>query len=211
MSNNLVDTAINCALNCKWKEAIEANKEILKNNPEDTEALNRLARAYCECGDLLLAKKTSAKTLKIDPNDQIALKALEKYKKRSNKINDDQNIKASDFIEESGTTRQANLINIAQTNVVSSLDSGDEVIIDAHSHRVAITTLDKKYIGRLTDDLSAIIKKLIARKYQFRVLIKSASKDAVKIFIKEVKRGKGYENVKSFPNEISESFSELSS
>lgn len=211
MINNLVDTAISCALSCKWNEAIEANKEILKHNPEDTEALNRLARAYCECGELELAKKTSTKSLKIDPDDQIALKALEKYKKRSTKVSDDQNIKASDFIEESGTTKQASLINIAQTNVVSSLDSGDEVLIDAHSHRVAITTLDKKYVGRLTDDLSAIVKKLIARKYQFRVLIKSASKEAVKIFIKEVRRGKGYESVKSFPNEVSESFSEFSS
>lgn len=211
MDNDLSEIAINSALKGKWDVAITANKKLVKLDTNDTEALNRLARAYCENGDLTLAKKASLKVLKLDSSDQIAIKALEKYKQslplRGKKIN---KIVASDFIEESGTTKQTNLINVSSIGVVSSLDSGDEVKLIPNGHRVAVTTLNNKYIGRLPDDLSAILKKLIKNNYKYRVLIKSVSKNEVKVFIKEVQRGKGFENAKSFPNELLESFDEFS-
>ncbi|WKZ25703.1 MAG: tetratricopeptide repeat protein [bacterium] len=213
---NLVETAVNSALKGKWDVAVVANKKLIKIDPNDTEALNRLARAYCESGEISLAKKTSLKVIKIDHNNQIAIKAIDKYKKyQANKSTkdhvDDQSINASDFIEESGITKQTNLINISSTSVISSLDAGDEVKIVPNGHRLAVTTLANKYIGRLPDDLSAIIKKLIKNNYKYRVLIKSVTKDEVKIFIKETQRGKGFENTKSFPKELLESFGEFTS
>lgn len=214
MDTNLTDTAINLALKCKWIEAIEVNKKILKIDPDDIDALNRLARCYCELGKIKLAKETSLKICKLDPNNSIANKALEKYKKFNvgeNKIREDQNALASDFIEEPGTTKQTHLINLSSGNTISSLDSGDEVKMIPNGHRVAITTKDDKYIGRLPDDMSAVLKKLLKHNYKYKVLIKSASKDSVKIFIKEIKRGLGCEHVKSFPQDMSESFSEFTS
>lgn len=220
MDNNLIESAINSALRGDWKQAILTNKKLFKLDPNDTDALNRLAKAYCENGEINLAKKTTLLTLKIDPNDQIALKALDKYKNslnsknkeiKNNKQSINQIMAGLDFIEESGTTKQTHLINVSKTGVISTLSTGDEVKLIPNGHRVAVNTLNNKYIGRLPDDLSAIIKKLVKNKYKYKTLIKSISKDGVKIFIREVQKGNGFENVKSFPKEISESFSEFSS
>lgn len=211
MDTNLINNAISSALKCNWDDAIKINKLILKSNPDDCDALNRLAKALLESGNLLGAKKTSLKVIDFDSSNKIAIKALEKYK--SIKKNSDPIvktfIKASDFLEETGKTIQTNLLNLCNDDIVFCLDSGDEVFLVTHSHRVTVNTSDNKYLGKLPDDLSHRIKDLTKKGYEYRVIIKSSDKLNVKIFIKEIKRGKGFENQKSFPNEPLESFGEL--
>ena len=212
MDENLAQTAIKKALKCDWDEAIKINKLLLSEDKNDTEALNRLARAYYESGNITLAKKASLKVLKIESTNKIAQKAVEKYKQslplRGKKTN---SIVTSDFIEEIGTTKQVQLLNLCSENIISTLDSGDEIFLSTHSHRVTAITHDKKYIGKLPDDLSARLRFLTKEGYEYKVVIKSANKESIKIIIKETKKGKGCEKVNSFPVEISESISEFAS
>lgn len=221
MSLNLSDQAINLALKSKWEEAIKINKQIIDDEPENTDALNRLARAFYEIGKIKDAKSTSEKVIKIESSNKIAEKALEKYKrslatsdKKTNKVSpigNNQNFNVSDFIEDFRTTKHTTLLNLCSDEIISTLDSGDEVLLSAHSHKVTVTTLNHKYLGKLPDDLSAKLRVLTKKGYKYKVLIKSAENKCVKIIIKEIKRGKGYENVQSFPYESSESLSEFSS
>lgn len=212
MDTDLIDKAINSALKCDWNEAIKINKILLSQDKNDVDALNRLARAYLESGDIKKAKNVSVKVLKIEPSNKIAEKAIEKYGKNLPiRSKNDQNINASDFIEEIGTTKQTHLLNLGSDDIISSLDSGDEVFLSTHSHRVTVITHDKKYIGKLPDDLSAKLRSLTKSGYEYRIVIKSANKESVKIIIKETKKGKGCEKINSFPIEISESISEFSS
>lgn len=213
MDINLADQAISAALKCDWKSAIKINKLILDDDPKDIEALNRLARAYYESGDRNNAKKISTKTLSIDPENKIAKKALQKYNnnKKVSVGSVDQYINAADYIEETGTTKQIILLNRCSEETLSTLDSGDEVMLVTHSHRVTISTLNHKYIGKIPDDLSARLRKLTKNGYKYKVIIKSTDDNCVKVFIKEIERGKGFENMQSFPRESSESFGEFSS
>ena len=80
MEENLIQKAIDLALKCKWSEAIKVNLLILKKDKNDIDSLNRLARACFEIGEIKKAKLTSKKALVINPKDNIALNALEKYK-----------------------------------------------------------------------------------------------------------------------------------
>jgi len=80
MNNDLLQKSINLALAGNWKEAIKVNKEILKTNSNDTETLNRLAKAYFESGNSLKAKSICQKIIKIDPINTIALRNLAKWK-----------------------------------------------------------------------------------------------------------------------------------
>lgn len=213
MYDNLAQTAINSALKCDWSEAIKINKILLSQDKNDIEALNRLARAYFESGDIKRAKSTSLKVLKIEPSNKIAEKAVEKYQKvnLNNHKTNGQNINASDFIEEMGTTKITQLLNLCSENIISSLDSGDEVFLSTHSHRVTVITHDKKYIGKLPDDLSARLRLLTKEGYEYRVIIMSANKENIKIIIKETKKGRGYEKINSFPVEVSEPIGEFAS
>lgn len=214
MDISLEDQAIDSALKCNWEQAIEINKKILLDETDDVEALNRLARAYYETGDIKNAKKTTDLVLEIEPSNKIAEKAISKYKSNkagSNNPTDHANIDISDFIEETGTTKQTLLLNICSDNLISTLNSGDELLLATHSHKVSVTTLDKKYVGKLADDLSARIRLFTKNGYHYKTIVKSTDKKCIRVIIRETKRGKGFEDKQSFPRESSESISESSS
>jgi tetratricopeptide (TPR) repeat protein len=211
MEENLIQKAIDSALKCKWSEAVKINLFILKKDKNDIDSLNRLARACFEMGQIKKAKLTSKKALVINPKDNIALNALEKYKNCSqNKLKQvsQGNIDTSVFIEEAGKTKLTTLINLGSNKTISSLSSGDEAVLIIHVHRVTVNTVDGKYIGKITDDLSARLRSLVKEGNTYRVFIKSTSKNCLRVIIKENKKGKGLENVISFPRETSESICE---
>ena len=56
MDTDLAQQAITCALAGEWKKALELNKQILKETKNDIDALNRMARAYFNLGEIRNAK-----------------------------------------------------------------------------------------------------------------------------------------------------------
>src|SRR5260221_896832 len=79
MDSNLAQEAISAALTGNWQAAVEFNNKILKVASNDIDALNRIARAYAENGDLKKAKIATKKVLKLDPLDPIANRCVEKW------------------------------------------------------------------------------------------------------------------------------------
>lgn len=202
MDQNLAQKAISVALEGNWEKAIEINKAILKENSDDTDALNRLARAFAELGDMAIARKTAQKVLKIDPFNPIASKALLRWKGlRRGDTHKSQPSKPEVFLEEPGRTKIVSLIHLGSSGVVAKLDSADEVNLNTNSHRISITTPDGKYIGRLPDNLSARLKKLTRLGNEYRAFIKAVDKGDVKIFIREVKRSEKLKDIASFSSE----------
>ena len=201
MDTDLAQQAITCALAGEWKKALELNKQILKETRNDVDALNRMARAYFNLGEIRNAKKIAEKVLKIDQFNSIAFKSLKKWK----------GLKASDvkpsipsdetFLEEPGKTKILTLLHPGAQAVLAKLDSGSEVKLAPYSHRVSLVTDDGKYIGRLSDDIAARLRNLIRMGNRYKVLIKSIDEGGVKIFIRELSRGEKVTNVPSFSAE----------
>lgn len=187
MYSSLAQKAIAEALAGAWRKAVNTNLQILKSNPNDIDSLNRLARAYAELDQIRKAKTTAQKVLKIDSVNPIAIKALEKWKalkKKEDKPSPTCSSSPESFLEESGKTKIAPLIHIGDKAVLASLDSGDEVGLLTHPHRVSIVTKDGKYIGRLPDDLAARLRRFIKLGNDYQVLIKSIEEGEVKVFIR---------------------------
>jgi tetratricopeptide (TPR) repeat protein len=202
MNYDLAQKSISLALEGCWKEAINVNKEILKENPDDTDTLNRLAKAYFESGNPAKAKTLCQKIIKLDPFNSIALKNMAKWKGIKEKCQS--GTKPSNnasFIEESGKTKLVSLLNLGDPKVIGNLEICDEVILSAHAHRVSITTADGKYIGRLPDDLALRLRRLISLGNTYSVYIKSIDQKGVKAFIREIQKSKKSENTPSFPIE----------
>jgi tetratricopeptide (TPR) repeat protein len=202
MEKDLAQKAVEAALKGNWEKAIELNKKIIKATPKDTDALNRLARAHAELGDLPKAKKNSAKVLKIDPFNKIAQKCLDKWKglKKGETIRSASS-SASAFIEEPGKTKIVPLLHVGSEKITAKLDSGDEVKLNPHGHRVSVITQEGKYIGRLPDDIGAKLKKLMKLGNTYKVLIKSTNMSEVKVFIREIKSNPKLKDIPSFSNE----------
>lgn len=202
MDNNLAQVAIQQALAGNWKEAIKVNKSILKDDKTDVDALNRIARAYAEEGDLSKAKTHAKKVLKIDKNNSIAQKALSKWNLiKKNDTYKSGPTQAQVFLEEPGKTKIVNLINIGDVKLLSSLDAGDCLKMKSHGHKISICSNDNKYVGRLPDDLSSRLKTLLKHGYEYKVYIKTSNKDEVKVFIREAVRGQKTKDIPSFTSD----------
>lgn len=202
MTIDLAQKAVSLALSGKWEEAIEANKQILQGDSENIDALNRLGRAYAEVGKISKAKTLAHKVLKLDAFNTIAEKALKKWEN----LSDGQAIKsgpssASEFLEEPGKTKLVSLMHLCNPDVIAKLDAGDEVKIHAHSHRISITAIDGTYIGKLPDDLSSHLRKLIQYGNEYKALIKAISTDCIKVLIRETKRTEKVAHIPSFSPE----------
>jgi tetratricopeptide (TPR) repeat protein len=199
---SLAQTAVSLAMNGDWTKAVKTNLQILKQNREDLGALNRLARAYFELGEISKARTTAQKVLKVDPINPIASKCLEKWK--GLKAGDKQNHKglgSESFLEEPGRTKLVNLIHLGGSDVLAKLAAGDAIGLLSHPHRVSAITSDEKYVGRLPDDLAARLGKLIKMGVKYQVLVKSIEKGSVKVFIREIEKPVSAKSMISFPGE----------
>lgn len=199
MDTDLAQKSVSAALSGNWEEAIKLNLQILKGSPKDVDALNRLSRAYAENCNIKKAKCTCEKVLKIDPFNSIATKAFAKWKAiRSSAGKQSSGALVEDFLEEPGKTKIISLMHLGDTKTINELNSGDEVKLDTHSHRVSVNTSDGKYLGRLPDDLSARLRTMIGSGNEYKAFVKCINPQDVKIFIKEIK---STADVPSFPSE----------
>jgi tetratricopeptide (TPR) repeat protein len=203
MDITLAQKAISLALSGNWEEAEKINLEILSDTSDDIDALNRLARCYSELGKAEKAKETAKKVLVVDPLNSIAQKCLEKWASVKNGDRHRAGISVSEsFLEEPGKTKIAPLMHLGDAAVLASVDSGDEAVLLPHAHRVSVTTMDGKYIGRLHDDLAARLRNLIKSGRKFQVLIKSIDpKKDVTVFIRETGESSKDDPGPSFPTE----------
>ena len=184
MDSDLAQEAIQAAISCNWENAIVLNSQILKIDPENLDALNRIARAYAENGDLDKAKKATEKVLKIDPANLIANRCITKWKTFKKNGPSNTKISTEAFIEEPGRTKVINLVSLGDSINISALTGGDPVKLVPHMHRVAISTLDGKYIGRFPDDMAFRFLQLIKTGMLYDAFVKFVSKNEVKVVIR---------------------------
>lgn len=205
--NSLAQQAVVAALEGRWPDAAKLNKQILSANSRDFDALNRLGRAYLELGKKNDAISTYKKVLRIDPYNSIARKAVDRLSKVHTRLRQNTSLQthnktttsATSFLEEPGKTKTANLIHLGATQVIGSLDVGDQVKLGPHAHRVSIETVDNHYVGRLPDDISRRIIKLTQAGNEYEAIVRSATPSHVKIFIRETKKGESVKDIPSFP------------
>jgi len=202
MDEELAQKAVASALTGDWETAVKLNKTLLKQDSNNTETLNRLAKAYFESSEIKKAKATLQKILKIDQFNQIACKNLNKWKTlNASKNKPAKKCSVTNFIEEPGKTRIVSLLHPGDTKIIGKLNAGDEVTLMPHAHRVSIISDEGKYIGRLPDDLAARLRRLIKLGNTYQVLIKSLEPKNVKIFIRETQRSAKCLKTPSFPAE----------
>ena len=70
----LRNEAIALAMQSRWEEAAEMNKNIIEAFPMDVDAYNQLGRALMELGRFADAKEAYGKALELQPNNAIARK-----------------------------------------------------------------------------------------------------------------------------------------
>ena len=195
----LKNQAIQTALQGNWQEAITMNKSLITENPEDIDALNRLALAYTITGKLKEAKTAYQKVVLIDPLNPIALRNLKKIKDKKFSTTADLSNPCinNKFLEEPGKTKVVELVNIAQPKIVEALRIGQSLGLSIK--RLKIFALEgAQYVGVLPDDIARRLIKFMKSGCKYEAYVKSSNQHKVTIFIKEIKKAARYKDQPSF-------------
>lgn len=212
---NLSGKAIDAALDARWDEALKINKKIIKKDPQNIDALARLARVYMELGKCNLAKKYYSEVVKIDPYNPIALKNLKIIKSfKSNgqqtygAVHTNNRLSAALFLQEPGKTKIVNLLKVAEPQKLSQAYCGMTVDMLVKNRKITIVDNNKNYLGVLPDDINHHLLRLLRGGNKYALFIKSIRVNGLALLIKETYRSKRFKNQPSFL-EASEQSSKL--
>lgn len=202
-TSSLHHQAIDAALDSKWEDAVRINKDIIKVDPKNIDALNRLAKAYMELGKLTLAKKSYSEVLDIDSYNPIAqknLKILKSFKgsKDSFVTCSQTKLSPSLFLQEPGKTKTVNLLKVAEPQKLSHAFCGMKVEMAIKNRRITIVDTNGNYLGVLPDDVSHNLLRLFKGGNKYDLFIKSVRLNSLSIIIKEIFRSKKFKNQPSF-------------
>ncbi len=200
---SIKNQAIYTALNGDWEKAITLNKTLIKDNPNDIDALNRLAFAFSLTGRTKDAKNIYKKVLKIDALNSLALRNLKKIEAGKEEVS---NIKkdilptnaSNTFLEEPGKTKIVEAVNIAQPQVINMLRTGELLELSVKRLKIFLLAEPKQYVGMLPDNISRRLIKFIKSGNIYEAYVKSVSDHHLIIFIKEIKRTARYKDQPSF-------------
>lgn len=202
-SSNLNHQAIDAALESRWEDAIKLNRQIIKLDPENVDALNRQAKAYLELGKANLAKKYYSLALKFDPYNPIAIKNLKMIKAFKGNGQPHLNghngkLSPSLFLQEPGKTKVVTLLKVAEPQKLYSTYCGMPVDMIIKSRKVTILDKEGGYLGVLPDDITHHIVRLIKGGNKYEVFIKSIKVNGLSVLIREIFRSKRFRNQPSF-------------
>ncbi len=205
MTTLLKRLAIDSALSNNWEQAEEINLQIIAQNPQDIDSLNRLGFAFMKLGKYNKAKDAYKKVIEIDKTNPIAVKNLKrletvsKNKKPDGKTHSQLMTSVSGvFIEEAGKTKTVELKNTADKKMLSMLEPGDPVSMVIKRSKIFVQSQDKKYIGMLPDNISMRLIGFMKGGNEYTSCIKACDEKNVTVFIKEVKKAGKFKNQASF-------------
>lgn len=192
--------AIQTALIGDWSTAITLNEEILVENPDDIDTLNRLGFAYASLGSTKEAKNIYQKVLVLDTQNPIALRNLKRLAGPQQKIQNGSPLVRMNniFIEEPGKTKVIDLINVAEQKLIMLLRSGELLTIQIKRMKIFILDSQKQYIGMLPDDIGKRLISFMDGGNEYEAYVKTVNNHKVTVFVRETKRSPKFKFLSSF-------------
>ncbi|PIY80214.1 MAG: hypothetical protein COY80_03920 [Candidatus Pacebacteria bacterium CG_4_10_14_0_8_um_filter_42_14] len=193
---SLKQQAISAAKNNDWELVATLNEEIITNNPQDLQALNRLGVAYLQLGKAQKAKVVFETVIGLDKTNILAKKHLATIKQK--KTVAVPSFSAQQFIEEPGKTKIVELHRLSGKEILESLITGQICDLKIKKRFISIET-DGKYVGSLPEDISFRLSKLIQAGNLYHCAIHSANTKNCSVYLKEKFSSKKNSDVLSFP------------
>src|SRR5512138_734722 len=133
LKRQLTETAISHAASAKWSDAADTNRRLLELGPE-AEAENRLAKALWELGELGSAREHYQAALALDPTNRIAERNIDRLRtllvaagEKTVPAMDGSKAPVRIFVEETGKTGFAHLLDLPDAKKLAQVNPGDTV------------------------------------------------------------------------------------
>jgi tetratricopeptide (TPR) repeat protein len=194
------------AANGEWTEAVELNREILKAAPNDVQALNRLGKALSELGRYGEAHASYAKSVELDPANQIARRNLQRLEPLKDSEGDAQaaerrrtQARQSMFIEEIGKTRVTELAKRADDATLARMTSGDQVELRTEGKYVVVFSEDGLRLGQLDTRLSQRLITLMKGGNRYGAAVTAVEPGLLRVIVRETYQHPSQAGRLSFP------------
>ncbi len=204
LKRQLNEQAIAAATEAEWEQALEINKRILDLGA-DSEAENRMAKAYWEMGELAQAREHYQAALALDPTNRIAERNISRLRmllaeagKKTIPAKKTDKAPVSIFVEETGKTGFAHLLDLADPKQLAQVNPGDSVALAPDGPRLEAKS-NGWHIGWVEPRVAARLLKLIADGNKYTAGVTSIGERDVRIIIRETYQDPSNYGKVSFP------------
>jgi hypothetical protein len=196
--------AIALAMEGRWREAVEANKSIVDDFPDDVDTCNRLGRAYMELGEYSLAREAYSRAKELDPYNTIAEKNLRRldHLKEAGPVAEGgfHRVEPHIFIEETGKAGVVGLYRLAPREVLAGIDAGDRVNLKIVGSNLTVEDIHQRYLGQVEPRHSQRLIRLMKGGNTYTATVISSSEDMLAVIIRETYQHPLQEGQLSFPS-----------
>jgi tetratricopeptide (TPR) repeat protein len=204
LKRQLAEQAIAAATAADWESAADFNRRILELGA-DSEAENRLAKAHWEMGELSLARDHYQAALALDPTNRIAERNINRLRmlmaeagKKTVAALKESKAPVNIFVEETGKTGFAHLVDLADPRKLAQVNPGDSVDLSPDGPRLAARS-NKVLIGYVEPRVAARLLKLISDGNKYTAGVTSLGAEDVRIIIRETYQDPANYGKVSFP------------
>lgn len=206
----LAEDARLAAMEGRWENAIEINRQIIERSARDAAAFNRLGKAFLELGDVAQAIDAYTGSLKADPANMIARRNLQRLEqlrghsaeilKREKRLTPRTNV----FIQEVGKTWVDELVNTAPTDVLAEVASGEALELQVAGSKLQVKRSDGVLLGEIEPRTGDRVIELMNGGNTYEIYALGTSAAGLRIILRETYRDPSQQDRVSFPRQISQ-------
>jgi len=197
------EQAVNLAMQSRWAEAAELNRQLIDTYPKEIEAHNRLGKALMELGRFDESREAYNHTLRIDPTNTIAQKNLQRLEKLMEEAVavdlPTGPVDPSLFIAETGRSTITSLVEPAPADVLAKMNAGDLLSLEVQDRTVNVRNVAGDFVGKLEPKIRQRLIRLINMGNQYSAVVTAVDEGALRIIIRETHRDPSMGNRPSFP------------
>jgi tetratricopeptide (TPR) repeat protein len=191
IKRQLAEQAIALAAAGQWSAAADMNRKLLEMGAE-ADAENRLAKALWELGELGSAREHYQAALALDPTNRIAERNIDRLRtllvaagEKTVPASDGSKAPVRIFVEETGKTGFAHLLDLPDAKKLAQVNPGDTVDLKPEGNRL-IALSNGMRIGVVEPRVAARLLKLLADGNKYLAGVTSLGAQDVRIIIREV-------------------------
>lgn len=201
--------AINFAMQARWAEAVNINKQLTEDFPTDVDSYNRLGRAYLELGKYTLARVAYSQAQELDPYNAIAARNL----RRLNDLSDSDatemekgKVEPQHFIEEIGKAGVVTLYDLSAKEDRARTVAGDRVKLAAEGASLNVYNSRDVFMGKVDQKYAQRLIRLLIGGNQYSASVVKSTMDMMTVIIRETYQHPDMVGKLSFPAKGMEEF-----
>jgi len=194
--------AIDLAMQARWQEAVEVNKEIIGSFPEDVDTFNRLGRAYMELGNFTQAKEAYGQSVKLDRYNAIANRNLRRLNDLKGSVKaavETDKVEPQQFIEEIGKAGVVTLNELAPKEKRALTVAGDKASLKIEGSSLVVENGRGEYLGKVEPKHAQRLIRLMLGGNKYSAVVVKSTADGMTVMVRETYQHPSQAGKLSFP------------